>query len=166
MESLQGPTESYPYALLEFTDQNKPAEYCQGLESQGTSYGLGAKADPLGCDLSQIRSIDCSGFVRDCLYRSLGRPDDFDFPDGSVDQHEWVKAKGFKESTVQDASDHDSIWRVAYLSPESMSEGIGHTLLIRDGQTCESYGGHGPGSREWLSESFMEKMSVYVLAMP
>jgi hypothetical protein len=164
MNALLPASDSFGWPTFKLEDYEKPVEYCAALEAQGTEYGLGAKADPLGCDLSEIHAIDCSGFVRDGLFRATGRPDDFDFPDGSATQHEHCQNIGLKVSTPIDAHNHDNIWRIAFLTPED-GGGIGHVLFVRNGLTYESHGSTGPASRAWGSAEFMGKMTVYVLAL-
>jgi len=142
----------------------KPEAYTKELEKAGVVYGLGSKVPHLGCDLVDIEKIDCSGFVRDCLYRTLGRPADFDLPDGSVQQHEYFESHGFKRSTPADALNKDGIFRIAFLDPKD-GGGIGHVLLIFKGFTFESHAHHGPGSRRWMSEpKWMSLMQIYVVS--
>jgi len=164
MKALLPPTKSFPWPTLKLADPNKPKAYQEALTAQGVKYGLGAKVPHLGCDLSEIHELDCSGFVRDALFRTLGRPEDFSFPDGSVQQHEWVIEKGFKESTVEDAKNHDGHLRIAFLTPED-GISVGHVALLTGGHTYESHGGKGPDSRVWGSHGWMSKCSVYVLAL-
>jgi hypothetical protein len=76
-----------------------------------------------------------------------------------------VKAQGFKVSDFGSGHEVDGAIRIAFLSPEA-GGGIGHVMLLNQGETCESHGGHGPDFRLWGSESFMSLCSVYVLTAP
>ncbi len=160
------PSAAFGWLTLAFVDYDKPVEYTNALEARGVKYVYGGKADPLGENLANITGLDCSGFVRDCLFRSLGDPADYDIPDGSDNIHQWAIAAGLKQSDPADAGSADHYWRIAFLEPTDSHDGIGHVLLNRDGTTYESYGGHGPGSRTWGSLSFMSLMKVFVLALP
>jgi len=135
----------------------------QHLHAAGCRYGLGAKAPSLDCDTSAIHAIDCSGFVRYALYRASG----VDIGDGSVQQHDGIELRGFKHSTVADAGRRDGAVRIAFLSPAA-GRGIGHVMLVLDGETIESHGGVGPDRRVWDAERypFMGECAVYVLAPP
>jgi len=166
MNEVIQPSDAFPWLTLAFADYDKPVEYTAALQAQNVPYVYGAKADPLGEALGNITGLDCSGFVRDCLFRSLGDPGDFDIPDGSDAIHQWAIAAGLKQSEPADAGAADHIWRIAFLQPTVSHDGIGHVLLIRDGTTYESYGGHGPGTRVWGSSNFMSLMKVFVLALP
>jgi hypothetical protein len=126
-------------------------------------YGLGAKAPSLDCDSSAIHEIDCSGFVRYALYRStLGR---VITPDGSVEQHSWIEAHGFKQSTydVNGAGAVDSHLRIAFIQPKD-DNGIGHVWLIYRALTLESHGGKGVDRRPWNTPVLIDNVAaVYVL---
>ena len=121
-------------------------------------YKLGAKANPLDTPPASIKKIDCSGFARYAINYCTSQT----IPDGSVNQHKWIKDNKFKESTVEDAKNDDGYIRIAFLEPDET--GHGHVLLIFRGRTYESSSGtQGVGSRIWGSQSFMSKMKVYVL---
>lgn len=164
MSIIKPPTPTYGWPTLDFKDIEKPIEYCEALERVPVLYKLGGKVMPLGRDdLRSIQFLDCSGFTRDALFRSTGKQEGFPIPDGSVNQHEWCNAMKFKTSTVQDAMECDGRWRWAFLTPEQ-GGGIGHTLLIYNGWTWESFGHHGPGSRKWPLAPFMRRMEIYVIS--
>ena len=125
-------------------------------------YGLGAKIKPHGATPgSGFTAVDCSGFVRECIWRST--TPNFEFKDGSVVQHEWVKAQGFRTGSIADGQRLDGALRIAFLSPADSGEGIGHVVLIHGGHTLESHGGLGPDSRPWTGTSWQAHASVYVL---
>lgn len=169
MNNVTAPTEAFPYPSLAIKAA-KIVALTDSLITAGLRYRLGAKIDPLDLQAPElvanhIGEVDCSGFVRWVIYHATGQPANFDFPDGSVQQHEWIEAKGFKLSTYEDAHNDDGIVRIAFLTPED-GGGVGHVLLIVNGQTCESHGSHGPDHRVWGSEGWMQKMAVYVLSAP
>jgi hypothetical protein len=128
-------------------------------------YGLGAKVPFLGAVPGRdFTRIDCSGFVRELV--RLSTTPTASFPDGSVVQHDWIRARGFEAATVADGANDDGIIRIAFLRPQDSGEHIGHVLLLSGGKTLESHGGTGPDSRTWTSLSFRTKMYLYVLAKP
>jgi subtilisin family serine protease len=127
------------------------------------TYGLGAKVPFLGAVPGRdFTKVDCSGFVREAIRLSTNPR--VPFPDGSVVQHDWVKAHQFERSTVDDGADDDGVVRIAFLSPHDSPQGIGHVMLLSGGKTLESHGGTGPDSRIWADLGFRKKMSVYVLS--
>lgn len=124
-------------------------------------YKLGGKIKAGQVPGRDFTGVDCSGFVRETLRRStdLGGS----FPDGSVVQHDWVKAQGFEHTTIAAAKDASDIVRIAFLSPGDSPSGIGHVVLIHRGKTLESHGGVGPDSRPWTAAGWQAHASVYVL---
>lgn len=124
-------------------------------------YGLGKKARPGGIPGRDFTAIDCSGFVREAIRRStnLGSR----FPDGSVVQHDWVKANRFERVDRGQAALADGAVRIAFLSPGDSPSGIGHVVLLHGGRTLESHGGVGPDTRSWTGASWQAKSSVYLL---
>jgi hypothetical protein len=130
------------------------------------TYGLGAKVPFLGAIPGQdFTEVDCSGFVREMI--RLSTTPTASFPDGSVVQHDWIRAKGFEKATVADGSKNDGVIRIAFLRPQDAGRPpIGHVLLISGGMTLESHGGVGPDSRAWTGTGFQSKMFVYVLSRP
>jgi hypothetical protein len=127
------------------------------------TYGLGKKVPSLasipGRDFTQV---DCSGFVRQAL--RLGTTPAVAFPDGSVNQHDWVRAQGFAKSTAAAALQNDGFVRIAFLRPQDTSSHIGHVVLISGAKTLESHGGVGPDSRAWTGAGWQASTFVYVLA--
>lgn len=131
----------------------------------GVRYGLGSKAPSLNSvPGTGFKRIDCSGFVRWILYKASGKL--FTLPDGSVVQHDFIKARNFKRSDTAACELQDGRVRICFLTPKD-GGGIGHVLLVLNGLTIESCGGIGPCRREWntIAHPFMAKMSVYVLEM-
>ncbi|MDQ0471750.1 glycoside hydrolase family 25 protein [Labrys wisconsinensis] len=124
-------------------------------------YKLGAKITPGQKPGVDFQSVDCSGFVRALVRLStdLGNS----FPDGSVVQHDWIRRQGFQQTDWNDGARSDGVVRIAFLSPNATSSGIGHVLIIHNGKTIESHGGVGPDSRPWTDLGFSRKMSVYRL---
>ena len=125
------------------------------------SYGLGKKVPFHGAvpgrDFTQV---DCSGFVREAIRLATNQP----FPDGSVVQHDWIRAHGFEKSTIPAGADSDGAVRIAFLRPQDAASHIGHVVLIASGWTLESHGGVGPDSREWDGQGWQAKAFVYVLS--
>lgn len=131
--------------------------------SPRVGYKLGAKiSSDAAKPGSDFTHVDCSGFVRAAVRRSTD-PKATNFPDGSVVQHDWVKAKGFAASTVTDGSLSDGLIRIAFLSPNDSANKIGHVVLVRDGKTIESHGGKGPDSRQFDGSGWQSKAKLYVL---
>ena len=149
-------------------DAQKVVDLSDSMVAEHLPYKLGGKIDPLSLQAFEVHEhgiagVDCSGFVRWLLYHALGQPPVFGLPDGSVQQHEWVQAQGFTPCDAKDGHLLDDVTRIAFLPPEATTEGIGHVLITLNGVTHESYGHHGPGSREWGSEAFMGHMVLFVL---
>lgn len=126
------------------------------------TYGLGAKV-PSDASIPgrDFRNVDCSGFVRAAIRRSTNPK--VPFPDGSVVQHDWVKAKGFPRGTIEDGKLADGKIRIAFLSPKDAGSGIGHVVLIRNARTLESHSGVGPNSRPFDGTGWQRKARVYLL---
>jgi hypothetical protein len=167
MNNVQPPTESFPYPTLAI-DGGKIAALVLSLEAAGLSYGLGSKIEPLSLQASdlaaaEITSVDCSGCVRWAIFHALGQPADFNFADGSVQQHEQVLAVGFKQSEYNAGFELDDHVRIGFLTPEDRG-GVGHVVIIWNANTYESHGHKGPDSRVWGTEPWMEKMHIFVLA--
>ena len=126
-------------------------------------YGLGAKIpSDSAMPGSGFTKVDCSGFVRAAVRRSTN-PKFTAFPDGSVTQHDWIKAKGFERGTIADAKLTDGKIRIAFLAPQDVPSRIGHVVLIRNGKTVESHGGVGPDSRAFDGTGWQAKAKVYLL---
>ena len=127
------------------------------------TYGLGKKVPFHGAipgrDFTQV---DCSGFVREAVRLATNPP--APFPDGSVVQHDWVRAQGFAASSVIDAGKDDGLVRIAFLRPQDVPSRIGHVVLISAGMTLESHGGGGPDTRPWTGRDWQAKTFVYILA--
>jgi len=127
----------------------------------GWHYGLGDKIDITATDPSHVLThrVDCSGEVRWLMYQCAG----IKIPDGSVNQHDWVKSRGFKKSDVKSGKLKDGRVRIAFLEPAMTTSHIGHVVLIWNGMTYESHGGKGPDSRPWTGLGWQAKCKVYVL---
>jgi hypothetical protein len=135
---------------------------CQSSHPR-VSYGLGAKIpSDSAAPGTGFTKVDCSGFVRAAIRRSTN-PKNTAFPDGSVVQHDWIKAKGFERGTIADCKLADGKIRIAFLAPQDAPSGIGHVVLIRNGKTAESHGGVGPDSRAFNGAGWQAKTKVYLL---
>jgi len=125
-------------------------------------YGLGAKVHPHGAEPgSGFKKVDCSGFVRETIWRSTSPH--FNFPDGSVVQHDWIKDQGFERLNRADALLEDGKIRIAFLRPQDSPSNIGHVALVHNAKTLESHGSHGPNSRDWTNTGWQAKSVVYIL---
>jgi cell wall-associated NlpC family hydrolase len=128
-------------------------------------YGLGAKVTPPGATPGTgFTKVDCSGFVREALRRAttLGSK----FPDGSVIQHDWIRARDFEKVAPKDGALKDGAVRIAFLKPQDSPQRIGHVVLLHSGVTLESHGGVGPDRRPWDMKGWQTKSHVYVLTRP
>ena len=125
-------------------------------------YRLGAKAPFLhavpGTDFTEI---DCSGFVRELIRESTAPM--VAFPDGSVVQHDWVRAHRYRPTTIEAAKSRDGRVRIAFLSPSDTQHHIGHVVLIFDAATLESHSVVGPDSRPWTGDDWQALATVYEL---
>ncbi len=170
MTHVTPPSKEFAYPTLPITGL-KVTALTDSLIAEKFDYKLGGKVSPLGLQATEFRryginGLDCSGFVRWVLYHALGQPSNFDIPDGSVNQHEAFDHAGFKQSTYEDAKNHDNVLRIAFLAPEH-GGGIGHVLFVWNAQTSESHGGVGPGHRVWGDDhAFMHLMEVFVVSVP
>jgi hypothetical protein len=126
------------------------------------TYGLGAKISPHGAvPGSGFKKVDCSGFVRETIWRSTAPH--FAFPDGSVVQHDWIRDKGYELSSRADALLQDGKIRIAFLRPQDAPSHIGHVTLVHNAKTLESHGGVGPDTRDWTNTGWQAKAFVYIL---
>ena len=154
---------SFAVATITFSVQ-KAMQFLQQCETSQprVTYGLGKKIAAGQVPGRDFTQVDCSGFVRETIRWATDLGDSF--PDGSVVQHDWVKAKGFAADTVASGSSHDGAVRIAFLPPGATASGIGHVALIHNGMTIESHGEVGPDSRPWTDDRWQAKTSLYILA--
>jgi len=160
------PTEGPPGpGLLENFDLARAKAFLDACmtSTPRVTYGLGAKVPFLAAVPGRdFKRVDCSGFVRQAI--RLSTTPSVPFPDGSVVQHDWVRARGFEKSTVAEGFLDDGVVRIAFLRPQDVPSRIGHVVLIAAGKTLESHGGVGPDSRPWTGTGWQAKTFVYVLA--
>jgi lysozyme family protein len=133
--------------------------------SPRVEYGLGAKISPHGAKPGKdFTRVDCSGFVRETVWRATSPG--MNFPDGSVQQHDWIIAQKFQRSTQSDATLQDGKVRIAFLRRQEAPgpKHVGHVALVHNGRTLESHGSVGPDSRDWDITGWQAKAFVYVLA--
>ena len=139
---------------------------------RGVAYGLGSKApesqppQPQFSVKPNFRRIDCSGFVRWALW--VATKGAVLLPDGSYVQNDWCAARGFKHGdykTYGNTALHDGHLRLCFHKPGGRGgDSIGHVWLVLNGKTLESFGGHGPGARDWDHPWFKDSVDdVYVL---
>lgn len=160
-EGVLAPTEDYPWPSLKF-DIPLLKKLSDRTVQPGNQYEFGGKVDP-DADSSEVADdrIDCSSYSRWLVRRTTGVL----IPEGSVNQHDWVKKLGFKPSTVDSAKLLDDYVRIAFLPPGTKA---GHVVLIRNGMTFESAGGTGPVRKPWTGDGWQGRMTVkvYVLGRP
>jgi hypothetical protein len=137
-------------------------QFVQACRAAGVTYGLGKKVPRHGAAPGTgFAKVDCSGFVREAVWRATAPHQDF--PDGSVVQREHVQEKGYRHGTPADGLLRDGAVRIAFLRPQDVASGIGHVVLVHDATTFESHGGTGPDSRPWTNTGWQAKTLVYVL---
>jgi hypothetical protein len=146
--------------LLATIDIFKLYDLCDQLMDGHIHYGFGAKA-AFTTRPEDIRSIDCSGFVRYFLYRVTDGA--IQMPDGSVVQNDWCRRQHLDLVDYDDAGRMDELVRIAFLPPRHGH--AGHVWLIHMGRTLESHGGKGPDRRAWDTQVLADNVQqCYVLA--
>lgn len=130
--------------------------------SPRVKYGLGAKISPHDAvPGAGFTKVDCSGFVRETVWRAT--TPHFNFPDGSVVQHDWIRDKGYERGTRANAFLQDGKTRIVFLRPQDSPSHIGHVALVHNAKTIESHGGVGPNTRDWTNTGWQAKAFVYIL---
>lgn len=122
------------------------------LQARKIPYLWGGKAPSPGCDSNEItKGLDCSGLSDWLAYRAT--EGDVNLPEGSVAQHEWCE-KNLPKANYRGIREFGKgRLFIAFENPEP----TGHVWFI-DGTTCmtlESYGHHGPGSRQFDLPMFL-----------
>ena len=139
-------------------------------EMHNWGYSLGAKVSPLSrqqpglSNFTGGTTIDCSGFVLWALWHLTGGTfslDPMTHNSGSI--FGWLSEEGYEPCKAFSGHEQDSLLRCFYLNPSDTGDGIGHILLTLNGFTFESFGGHGPGSREWGLRPWMSEMRGVLL---
>ncbi len=144
-------------------DMSRVRAFLQACETSTprVTYGLGKKVPFLGAVPGRdFTKVDCSGFIREALRLATTPP--MAFPDGSVNQHDWIRAQGFAKSTVSAALQSDSLVRIAFLRPQDTSSHIGHVVLVAGAKTLESHGGVGPDSRTWTGAGWQASTFTFL----
>lgn len=133
------------------------------LEDNGVGYRLGAKAPSLHSEPGTFHNIDCSGFARWAAFKASDGL--FRMPDGSADQHEWCVRQGFERADYRAAGEqaHPNKLFIAFITPQSSPEGIGHVWFLNSGSTLESHGGGGPDSRPWNYHTLIDQIGACYL---
>jgi hypothetical protein len=177
--ALRPPSDAFPWPTVAL-DVTTLTECLRVCRARRVGYRMGAKVtdwrQPMGEVSGGCMALDCSGFVGWALAVATGGALSRLCDLGSVQQHEWCAAVGFKPSTVDAAKRADGILRIAFLAPVPPSGRRrghpGHVALVRgapsnqDAETLESYGGHGPGARPWTGKGWQAEATVYVLTRP
>ena len=149
-----------PTLAIDIATANNFLQSCM-TSTPRVKYGLGAKVSPHGLvPGSGFKKVDCSGFVRETIWRSASH---FNFPDGSVVQHDWIKDNGYERSSRTDALLKDGKIRIAFLRPQDSASHIGHVALVHNAKTLESHGRVGPNARDWTNTGWQAKSFVYIL---
>lgn len=163
---LRAKTMAFPFVTLAVSSALL-LTVTQRLIDRGVGYEMGAKAPSLSADTSAIAKLDCSGFAEYALWKAAEPGTTAtDIQEGSVVEHDWIAAQGFKPSTVAAAALDDGVLRIAFLAPQGGEPG--HVMLVLGGKTLESHGGKGVDRRVWDPEQhpFMARCAVYVLTPP
>jgi hypothetical protein len=162
---------AFPWAHFINFDPHKLIDALDACNSADVTYGLGDKAGAWtstpGADFT---SIDCSGFVGWALSHATSGSFDTFRELGSVDQHDWLEAQGFKNSSIGACFRHDDVLRIAFLPPHAIGP-VGHVALVLNGYTLESHGEDGrgvagPDSRGWTGLGWQAHTLVYALTAP
>lgn len=126
-------------------------------------YTFGGKAAPGAKPADLAGGIDCSGYVAWLMYDATDLH--VHMPSGSVLQRSWCRRMGFKNygklGYLANCLKKDNRLRIAFFAGSP-----GHVWLILNGQTIESYGGHGPGRRSAISNPLMRVQECFVLTEP
>lgn len=146
-------------------DRNKLIAMMNTAFAPGHGYRMGAKPK-LGSDAATWKAADCSGYIRwllyGCSHLQTDPPKLVVLPEGSWDQHEWFRSKGFVPCAYAECGYMDNVLRIAFIPPTAKHPG--HVWLVINQQTIESYGGHGPGRRPWDTRVLKAEVSAcYVL---
>ena len=153
--------EATPQLEVDITTAQSFLNSCM-TSSPRVKYGLGKKISPHGAvPGTDFKKVDCSGFVRETIWRST--TPHFNFPDGSVVQHEFIRNKGYVRVTRTDASLQDGKIRIAFYRPQDSPSHVGHVALVHNAKTLESHGSVGPNSRAWTNTGWQAKAFVYIL---
>lgn len=127
----------------------------------GVPYKFGAKAAMTATPADLKKGIDCSGYVQWLVHQASGKL----MPSGSVLQRSWCRKMGFKSygklGYLANCLLKDHRLRIAFFAGSP-----GHVWLVLDGQTIESYGGHGPGRRSAIAAPLMKVQECFVLTEP
>lgn len=120
-------------------------------------YVLGAKAPSLDCDITKIKNIDCSGYVRLALYRAT--KGQMVLTDGSQNQREQMEQSGAHQvAKYSDIGQYctESRLFVCFIKPFTNGCGsTGHIWLVhrpamaKPPRTLESHYHTGINSRLW-----------------
>lgn len=153
-------------------DANKLVTVLDKLLSSSIRYemrGMVGKARPLTKSVSDIRQLDCSGFVEYVIYH--GTTDNVNLPSGSVTQRSKIAsdASHTVADYLKEAELRDDIVRIGFRDTiakrdetgavmrdsagHSLKDQVGHVWLVINGSTYESTSkggrGKGPKSLKW-----------------
>ena len=121
--------------------------------TKGSPYRLGAKW-PISNPPELVKGdpVDCSGWVR----WALAQTSPWVLPDGSQCQWAYVRdTLGWREvpyHNLRYCENDPTRLFIAFKRAAAKNGRVlkhGHVLLVSNGQTIESFGGRGVGSREW-----------------
>jgi hypothetical protein len=134
---------------------------------KGVPYSWGGKPNlSLGnptLEFNYTHGIDCSGFVKLTLWESTDPR--ISLPDGSWQQHEWIKAHQptavpYNLATVGNAGAQKLY--LCYIEPKPGVH-AGHTWWVWEGWTMESHGGRGVDQRHWNTPVLVQEVAATYL---
>lgn len=161
IKAVDGPLKGFDTLPI---DRQKLLDGLAKCKSVPVHYGMGSKAHEPFSFPPDFTRIDCSGFVRWLIFHATGGQ--VLIPDGSYIQADDFQKYGFKKGLYADAANKDNHVRICFHRPGGRGgDGIGHVWIVLNGETLESYGGHGPGSRPFNHQWFLDHVDVvYVLS--
>lgn len=124
---------------------------------KGISYRWGSKPVRTGFrDTALVLTSDCSGWAQYLLWRQ-----GIEWPEGSVEQHEHVRASGYPPVHYVAAATSQGLFG-AFIEPVP-NEHAGHVLFLRDGETLECWGGGGVDTRRWNTGVLLREVAACYL---
>lgn len=134
---------------------------------KGVPYDWGGKPDLSQPDpaagFNHTHGLDCSGFVKLTTWKATDPH--VILPDGSWQQHEWIKSQGLPEVPYNLAT----VWNagaqrlyIAFIEPKPGVH-AGHVWWVWGAWTCESHGGKGVDQRPWDTPILREEVAAAYL---
>lgn len=120
-------------------------------------YSLGAKPK-MSAAPEDIKTSDCSGFVRYLLYNATNGVINCSPSGGTWWQNKWCKDNSLEVVEYATAADNDGWLRIAFIHGGKSK--IGHVWLILGGKTIECHGGKGANRRPWDTKVLKDGVDV------